>query len=64
MHSVEERRIRICFFCFIVYAFELRHSSLGKCREFDKFLPMFVFLFVVVRHIPDNDMAQLLPQDV
>ena len=28
------------------------------------FLPMFVFVFVVVRHIPDKVRSQLLPQDV
>ena len=51
-------------FCYIVCAFLLRHSYLAKIYGFFSFLPKFVFLFVVLRQIPDNDRSQLLPQDV
>ena len=42
----------------------LRRSYLAKVFGFFLFLPMFVFLFVLIRHIPNKDKSQLVPQDV
>ena len=62
MGNVEKRRIWIfLMFCWVVYALWLRHSSLTKFVDFFLvFTHVFFFLFVVVRHILDNDRSFLL----
>ena len=44
--------------------FGLRHSYLSKFYGFFLFLPMFVFLFDVKRHISMNNKSHFLSQDV
>ena len=41
-----------------------KQNYLSKFYWFFLFLPMFVFLFVVVRHIFDNNRSQLLSREI
>ena len=56
MHSAGRRRIRIFNgFSYIVYAFCAETKLSSKILWFFLFLPMLVFLLVVIRYITNND---------
>ena len=64
MHSDEKGPFDNINCFFNTLCFGLKHNSLKIFIGFSSFLPMFVFLYVVVQHKPDNDMSRLFPQDV